>query len=385
MRKLLFIFPTLKPGGAEHAAIQVANYLVDLGQYSITFLVYDNDTYLSNKIDPRIRVIHAGRHVNTDSRASVWFHYYVNFGLVLHAVINKEHFDDIIAIHEQVPEIAATVAKILSAIFGKRTISRYYSIMATNLSGVHTARSHVTSRMLFAFLSSIRSRVFDGIIVLTEKSKKALAGQSRSIHLIPNPINTQLLQTYQKKAIEGFPAPDTYVLFVARVIRQKNHMMLFRAFQSVCDRLSYNLIAIGQVYDAALNGELMSYIDAHSMADRIVLNGPVKDPLRYLVNAKAIVLVSEYEGLPMSLLEAMALNVPIITTQYDGSEDYFSARNATVIRRGSEQELAEALLAIDAGGPVIEERTKQAFEDSRQFDIKTIGSRYHHLFSGDAQ
>lgn len=49
--------------------------------------------------------------------------------------------------------------------------------------------------------------------------------------------------------------------------------------------------------------------------------GYQSNPLNYLVNSKVMIMTSRYEGLPMTVLESLALGVPVVSTPVDGLLD----------------------------------------------------------------
>jgi len=65
-QKLLFVFPSINPGGAEKAAIMVANRLLELGDYKISFFIFDDSQYYSSLISSSINIIQ--QHIKTENK-----------------------------------------------------------------------------------------------------------------------------------------------------------------------------------------------------------------------------------------------------------------------------------------------------------------------------
>ena len=59
----------------------------------------------------------------------------------------------------------------------------------------------------------------------------------------------------------------------------------------------------------------------------------MSNPLRLLECSKVMIMTSKYEGLPMTVLEAMALGVPLVSTPVDGLKDIIRGWCKRIFRR----------------------------------------------------
>jgi glycosyltransferase involved in cell wall biosynthesis len=83
------------------------------------------------------------------------------------------------------------------------------------------------------------------------------------------------------------------------------------------------------------------------LGDRIHLPGHVDDAYRYMRAFDLFVLPSDYEGLSFALIEAMAVGLPIVATDVEGSgEAIVDGSNGLLVQRGSAGALAEAIARI---------------------------------------
>ena len=74
----------------------------------------------------------------------------------------------------------------------------------------------------------------------------------------------------------------------------------------------------------------------------IALPGYQSNPYKALASAKAFLMASRYEGTPMSVLEAMALGVPVVSTATDGIADVVKP-GVTGYLEETDEKLAERL------------------------------------------
>jgi len=108
------------------------------------------------------------------------------------------------------------------------------------------------------------------------------------------------------------------LLAAGRMVRQKRFDLLLRAFALVRHR-SARLTILG---DGPLRGSLQKLARSLGIADRVDMPGYVADVVGWLRRSDLFVLSSDYEGLPAVIVEALACNVPVATT-----ESFFAARD----------------------------------------------------------
>lgn len=106
------------------------------------------------------------------------------------------------------------------------------------------------------------------------------------------------------------PAPVKQVIAVGRLAPQKRLDLLLQAF-ALIGRDEAHLTIVGDGEDRA---KLETLVQTLGIADRVTMAGFQADVTPYLQGADLMVLPSVYEGLPAVVLEAMAVNCPVIST-----------------------------------------------------------------------
>ena len=148
-------------------------------------------------------------------------------------------------------------------------------------------------------------RFADGVVFQTEDAKKWFP---KAIQKKSQIIFNQVDETFYNTAYDG---ERRDVVTTGRLVLQKNHKMLIRAFASIADRITDNLIIYGE---GDLRNELEALVSELHMENRVFLPGVTKNVPDTIKSAKLFVLSSDYEGMPNSLMEAMALGLPCIST-----------------------------------------------------------------------
>ena len=179
----------------------------------------------------------------------------------------------------------------------------------------------------------------DGFVFQTEEQKKFFDKniQDKSI-IIYNPIKDEFLNTNKAAQKE-----DT-IISVGRLVEQKNQKMLIEAFSKIAKEYSnYKLKIFGT---GPLELSLKKQIENLNLSDRILLCGVCDDIKTELEKAKIFVLSSDYEGMPNALIEAMAVGLPVISTDCPcgGPKELIeNKKNGLLIEVGNVERLAKKM------------------------------------------
>lgn len=139
--------------------------------------------------------------------------------------------------------------------------------------------------------------------------------------VIYNPCNAAALRT---RSAEPLPSTDCpwaigqvpTVVSVGRLVPQKGQWHLIRAFRSVVARVpNAHLLVLGR---GPLEQQLQGLIHACGLHDQAYLAGHFANPFPFLAHSQVFAFPSIYEGLGNAVLEAMALGLPIVSTDCAG-------------------------------------------------------------------
>ena len=109
------------------------------------------------------------------------------------------------------------------------------------------------------------------------------------------------------------------VIFLGRLSYPKNPHRLLDVCKLLKEKLSNIRVAI--VGSGELEEEIHEYFESLGLNNNVKFFGYQSNPMKILWQSKVMLMTSRWEGLPMCVLEAMALNVKIVCTPLDGVTD----------------------------------------------------------------
>jgi len=224
----------------------------------------------------------------------------------------------------------------------------------------------------------------DGLVVLSKSAQSYFQdAYGRTATFIPNGIEKkQPRPVNQIKEKWGLDA-GSYLLYLGRLVPEKRPELLIEAFKKL--DTEKRLVIAGGGSDTS---EYEASLRAAAQGDnRIVFTGFVTgEPLAELYsNCYAYVLPSDVEGMPMSLLEAMAYGRCCVTSDIPECADVL-AGNGVTFEKGSVDSLRAALqglLADDDHGRVLGAAAKAHVEKTYNWD--SVVERTLELYRGSAR
>ncbi len=174
---------------------------------------------------------------------------------------------------------------------------------------VRATPSEEYNTKLLAFMAQTCFCMADGVILQTEPSISYFNKRiQKKVSVLPNPLNTQFL----RPVYEG--EREKEIVAVGRIDENKNHRMIVEAYKRMLsmhpELKEYRLVIYG-------DGELRSTLIKENEGLKegsISFPGLITDVPAAIEKASLYILSSDTEGMPNSLMEAMALGLPVIST-----------------------------------------------------------------------
>ena len=157
----------------------------------------------------------------------------------------------------------------------------------------------------------------------------------------------------------GVPEGHVLVLTVANLRAEKGYDVLLGAARRVADagRAGSGSAAVGR---GPLREELEATHRSLGLGERFRFLGQRSDVLRLLAGADIFVLASHHEGLPVALMEATSLGLPVVATAVGEVPSVIrDDQEGVIVAPGQADALAEALLGL-ASDPARRDRLGRA-------------------------
>lgn len=281
--KVAFYINILANGGAERVVANLANALSkDNEVIVITSFACPCEYFLEKKVK-RINIESSPKNENFIFRN-------VRRTIGLRRILKKYKPDTLVSFMGE-PNFRSIVAciglKIRTVISVRNDPQREYGSLLTRL----------LAKSLFRFADYTVFQTEDARLWFP-KSIQCKSG------IILNPVDETFFST-------RFDSERHDIVTTGRLVSQKNHKLLIKAFSQIADKIDDNLYIYGE---GELRHELEQLVFDLNMQNRIFLPGVVKNVPETIKSAKLFVLCSDYEGLPNSLMEAIALGIPCIST-----------------------------------------------------------------------
>lgn len=351
--KVIFVVSALHGGGAERVIATLANYMADRND-DVTILMTAGDEVVY-QLDERIQLISIGQ---------------ASGGNLLVRIKRLFAMHQYFKAHKE------------SCIVSFSTSINLFTILAALGTGAHTIVSERNDpgRYRHKRLRNMIYAMGDWFVFQTEDAKKCF---SRAIQkkgrVIPNPIRSELPKPYSG-------VREKKIAAAGRLESQKNHKLLLTAFAEFHKNFpEYTLHIYGK---GSLEEELKELTALLQIENYVVWEGFCEDILQKIRTYSMYVLSSDYEGISNSLMEAMALGLPCISTDcpIGGSRLCIQDKgNGRLIPVGDYKALQDAMEWIAQDIERAEEMGKRAVEIRERFSEKTICEEWRAFMEGAAK
>ncbi len=213
---------------------------------------------------------------------------------------------------------------------------------------------------------------FDKFVVLTEEDREYW-GEMENIDVIPNAareLDSQGADVRNSKRI----------IAVGRLDYQKGFDRLVDAWRIVKENGygDWSLDIFGQ---GEWKEMLQERIDSYGLGDSLRLNAPTKEIEREYEESAMLVMSSNYEGLPMVMIEAMACGLPVVAFDFKcGPKDIINGENGVVVRNGDIEGLAKGMMRLMGDEELRGRMSEEARKVVEEYSEERVMEKWVNLF-----
>ncbi|MCD6400708.1 MAG: glycosyltransferase [Anaerolineales bacterium] len=259
----------------------------------------------------------------------------------------------------------------------------YYGVFFTAFahSGIPVVYTHHNHRLgKGKYLYPILNKIVNQYVGISRDCAKVLCSAgAKDVATIYNAVNVDRLLVK-----ESWEDKDTVQLIsVGLLSPQKNFTLLINAMDTLYKRRrdlkrKVLLLIAGE---GPLKDVVQQQIDSVGLSKQIILLGNRNDIPQLLHNADVFTLSSDWEGLPIALLEAMMTGLPSVVTDVGGCRDVVEDCSAgIVVPPGDAEALANALERMVSDASLREKYGKNSLVNAKKFSIANATSEHLSLY-----
>jgi glycosyltransferase involved in cell wall biosynthesis len=244
---------------------------------------------------------------------------------------------------------------------------------------------------LYRRLDLALMRRFDRLIAVSHATKREMVSAGlpqERISVIHNAIDTEAWSAqYATSALKeelGIGPTCPVIGYVGRIMPEKDLETWVRAAALVAQRYAEaQFVLVGEGRDGSTLGQLQQLATELGLSDRMHFPGYRAHLLPVYGSFDVFMLSSRREGLPNSILEAMAVGLPVVTTDVAGtSELVVDSQTGYVVPQGDVDCLAQELITL-LGNQQLRQRMGQAGREriEREFSFTQRLQRIETLYA----
>jgi glycosyltransferase involved in cell wall biosynthesis len=369
--KCLFVLPDLSGGGAERVTLDLVRN-IDKDEFDVTlFLLRYSGEYLNN-IPENINLKYG-----IDGKRSFYLNFFKIFKELLIAV---KEVDIVVGALELKGHLFATLA---ARLCNKSVIGWVHKHL-----GYYLQSASFLKRIIYKNITKILYKNMDKIVTVSNDAKVAIQSLfpqfANKVSYIYNPVDfSKIRELANENLPEWFKSIESkpILLSVGRLEYQKGFDLLLKAFAKVKkEGLEGTLVILGE---GSMRKYLEDMVSDLNLKDDVILPGFV-NPYPIMANSDVFILSSRYEGLPTVLIEALGLDLPIISTDCPAGprEILEDGRYGILIEPEDVDAMARSIKSYLTKGYKFHIKNLQSKENRvERFEIKNVCSQWEKILN----
>jgi glycosyltransferase involved in cell wall biosynthesis len=210
----------------------------------------------------------------------------------------------------------------------------------------------------------------DTVTAVSSQVADHYSKQGLKVIHVPNAIDLNDLPSEEKRF------HDPQIVYNGRLSREKGIDLLLSGFLS--SDLRAKLVIIGS---GPLERELREMAKSD---DRVIFTGqlPRQEALKIVKGSDVFVLPSKHEGLSTSLLEAMALGVPIVATRVGGNLELIADKESGLLVEPNPRDITSAITRLLEDSELARKLARNAYKKVlEEYSWKVVYEKYKEIYT----
>lgn len=239
----------------------------------------------------------------------------------------------------------------------------------------HSSFNRRAPHHLFRVIEKIIFSRFKIIVCLSDQVykfiRKNLNVSVEKLHIIENAIDSAAVMRaipYSKEKL-GFKRSDFLILMSSRLDPDKRHDLLIESLNLLDDNVK--LLLAG---DGSTKSNLQRLVKDLNLHERVIFLGARKDVFSLMKSVDINILVSNFEGLSLSALEAMSSSKPFIASNVQGLD--FVVNDKRLLFENNSASIAEMIKCLQEDAIWNAKASKIVYSRAKMFDIQEMTKQY---------
>lgn len=350
--KIFQVMPVFGMGGAEIMCENLVYELKKLGHDVIVISLYDTQTAITKRFSE------AGIDVR-------FLHKKIGFDFSMFkkifAILKKEK-PDIVHTHIYTTKYVFPLALLLNI----KVVHTVHSVATKEA----TKASRILNKMFFKYFNIIPVALSENIRQTIEEEYKLKPDK------IPVVFNGIDLSKCNKK--ENYIANDVFkIVHVGSFLEVKNHIGMIDAFESFHKKYPDSQLHL--IGDSDRRVYIEQLVRDKKLDECIIFHGLQANVHVHLKNMDVFTLPSLYEGVPMSIIEAMGTGLPIVATKVGGIQDMLDEESAILVPVDSDA-IAQGYERYYEDEELRKKHGLEALKRADKFSAETMAKKYVEIY-----
>ena len=205
-------------------------------------------------------------------------------------------------------------------------------------------------------------------------------GIKREIKVIPNFIDIDKYAKKHNLCQGNMLAQDDekIIVHVSNFRPLKRIIDVLKIFEKINQKINSKLIMVG---DGPDKKKAKDFLRKNDLKNKVIFLGKTNEVDKILCSSDLFLLPSEKESFGLAALEAMALKVPVISTNTGGLKDLnINGNSGYTSDIGDIDSMAKNAIKILSDDSLEKKYRNQAFENAKKYDIKTVIPLYEKIY-----